>query len=507
VAVDAGTTGVRALVVDELARVVDVAYRELTQHFPRPGWVEHDPEEIWGLVRATLSEVAGRCVDADRRPVAIGITNQRETVVAWDRRDGSPRQRAIVWQDRRTMAACRRLEEEGRRPLIRARTGLVPDPYFSATKMQWLLDEGGVDPDEHLALGTVDAWVLWNLTGGPDRGVFATDTTNASRTMLFDIRALEWSSELAELFGVPIPALPEVRPSAGSFGDVAASGVDDEARLAGVPVMAMLGDQHAALFGQACFEPGMTKVTFGTGTFLVLQAGPEYPGDVDGLVTTLAWDLGPLAAGAPVAYALEGSVFVSGAAIQWLRDGLGVIASAGDLEPLARSVDSAEGVVMVPAFSGLGSPHWDPTARGIVTGLSRGTGRAQLARAMVEALAFQARDVLDAMATTGHAPTEIRVDGGAAVMDLLLEQVADQSQLVVHRPDTVETTAVGAATLAGLAAGQWSSLDELARLWRVAATFEPGPDRATADRRHDAWNRSVGRARHWIGAEQTLVDG
>ncbi len=276
-AIDAGTTGVRALVVDTEARVVDTAYRELTQHFPRPGWVEHDAAEIWSLVRATVGEVATRLADADREAVAVGITNQRETVVAWDRRDGSPLHRAIVWQDRRTLGACRDLEARGLRPLIRERTGLVPDPYFSATKMHWLLDEGGVPPADGLALATVDSWVLWNLTGGPDGGSYATDVTNASRTMLFDIRDRRWSEELAGALGVPLAYLPEVRPSGGEFGRIASSGIDGNGSLAGLPVAAIVGDQHAALFGQACFERGMTKVTFGTGTFVMMLAGPSPP--------------------------------------------------------------------------------------------------------------------------------------------------------------------------------------------------------------------------------------
>ena len=473
-AIDAGTTGVRALVVDSEVRVVDTAYRELTQHFPRPGWVEHDAAEIWSLVRATVGEVAGRLVDAGREAVAVGITNQRETVVAWDRRDGSPLHRAIVWQDRRTLEACRQLEARGLRPLIRDRTGLVCDPYFSATKMRWLLDEGGVPARDGLALATVDSWVLWNLTGGPDGGSYATDVSNASRTMLFDIRDRRWSEELATALDVPLAYLPEVRPSGTEFGRIPASGIDGGGLLAGLPVGAILGDQQAALFGQACFDQGMTKVTFGTGTFVVMQAGASCPDPAEGLLTTMAWDLGGPPGPAGPAYALEGSVFVSGAGVQWLRDGLGVIAAAAELEPLARSVESSDGVVVVPAFTGLGSPVWDPTARGTITGLSRGTGRAHLARALVEAMAFQARDVLDAMASTGIPPTEVRVDGGAAVMDLLLQQLADQSRLVVLRPESVETTALGAAALAGLTVGLWALARRPPRALARALDLLPG---------------------------------
>lgn len=519
IAVDAGTTGVRALVVDDRTRVVDVAYREIAQHYPRPGWVEHDPTEIWECVRSTLDEVAGRLADHGRVARAVGITNQRETVVAWDRRTGSPLHRAIVWQDRRTVTICRELTEAGHLPLVRERTGLVLDPYFSATKMRWLLDEGGLDgavgPGDSLAFGTVDSWVLWNLTGGTDGGVFATDATNASRTLLYDIVVRRWSAELTDLFGVPLGTLPEVRPSCGRFGRLAAGALGGDSPLTGVPVSGMAGDQHAALFGQACFDRGMTKVTFGTGSFVLMNAGPVCPEPVDGLITTLAWDLGTdgdMAIGADggpstdrssVAYALEGSVFVSGAGVQWLRDGLGIIDRAADLEPLARSVASSEGVVVVPAFTGLGSPHWDPGARGTILGLSRGTGRAHLARAMVEAMGFQVRDVIEAMGADSTAPTVLRVDGGASAMDLLLELVADQTQLGVVRPQSVETTAIGAATLAGLAEGVWGSLDELGGLWTEERAFAPRVAAADTEPARQAWLRAVDRSRHWAGEDAT----
>lgn len=511
IAIDAGTTGVRALVVDERASVVDLAYRELHQHFPRPGWVEHDPDEIWRAVRDTLGEVAGRLADAGRVARSIGITNQRETVVAWDRRTGRPLHRALVWQDRRTADRCAALAASGHLPLVRERTGLVLDPYFSGSKMQWLLDEGGVPTGPDLALATVDTWVLWNLTGGTDGGVFATDATNASRTMLFDIVVRRWSPELCDLFGVPATALAEVRPSCGRFGRVAPDVLGGSSPLSGVPVSAMVGDQHAALFGQACFDRGMTKATFGTGSFILMNVGDTCPPPVDGLLTTLAWDLGTdgdVAIGADggprdgrgsLAYAVEGSVFVAGAGVQWLRDGLGIIDASADLEPLARSVDTSEGVVIVPAFTGLGSPHWDPGARGTITGLSRGIGRAHLARAMIEAMGFQVRDVLEAMAGTGTAPSVVRVDGGAAVMDLLLQHLADQARLEVLRPRSVETTALGAATMAGLAEGVWGTLDDLAALWAPDASFTPAGDDAAVDAAHQAWVRSVDRARDWVG--------
>ncbi|HEV3281414.1 MAG TPA: glycerol kinase GlpK [Acidimicrobiales bacterium] len=507
IAVDAGTTGVRALVVDDAARVVDVAYRELGQRFPRPGWVEHDADEIWGLVRSTLDEVVGRLADAGRVVGALGVTNQRETVVAWDRATGRPLHRAIVWQDRRTAKACRELIEAGLLPLVRDRTGLVLDPYFSATKMRWLLGEGGLVAGPDLALGTVDSWVLWNLTGGARGGVFATDTTNAARTLLFDIVVRRWSAELCEIFGVPQAALAEVRPSCGRFGRVTEEVLGAGSPLTDVPIGGMAGDQHAALFGQACFRPGMTKVTFGTGSFVLMNAGPVCPPPVDGLITTVAWDLGDTGAfgsadGDPpsVSYALEGSVFASGAGVQWLRDGLGIIDQAADTEPLARSVPGSDGVVVVPAFTGLGSPHWDPGARGTIVGLSRGTGRAHLARAMVEAMSFQVRDVVDAMAATATAPSLLRVDGGASAMDLLLQLLADQTRLPVVRPRSVETTAVGAATLAGLAEGMWGSLEDLEARWTEDGAFTPLASPAEAEAAHQAWGRAVDRSRRWISS-------
>jgi glycerol kinase len=515
IAVDAGTTGIRALVVDEQARVVDIAYRELTQYFPRPGWVEHDADEIWRLVRETLAEVAGRLGDHDRVARSIGITNQRETVVAWDKGAGRVHHRALVWQDRRTAERCAELAAAGHLALVREQTGLVLDPYFSGTKMQWLLEEGGVPDGPGLVLATVDSWVLWNLTGGTNGGVLATDVTNASRTMLFDIVVRRWSEQLCDLFHVPTSALAEVRPSCGRFGKVVTDALGGDSPLTGVPVSAMIGDQHAALFGQACFDRGMTKATFGTGSFTLMNVGATCPPPVDGLITTLAWDLGPdgdVAIGADggpspgrssLAYAVEGSSFVAGAGAQWLRDGLGIITESAELEPLARSVDSSEGVVLVPAFSGLGSPQWDPGARGTITGLSRGTGRAHLARAMIEAMGFQVRDVLEAMGATGTAPSVVRVDGGAAVMGMLLQHLADQARLEVVRPQSVETTALGAATMAGLAEGVWGSLGDLSDQWTAEASFTPEMDEATAESAHQVWTRSVERSRNWVSGDDS----
>jgi glycerol kinase len=506
VAIDAGTTGVRSVAVDQGGRVADVAYRELTQHFPRPGWVEHDAGEIWDAVRSTLAELGGRLAAAGTQVAAIGITNQRETLVAFDRSSGRPLHRAIVWQDRRTAPMCDELRRAGYLPLVRQKTGLVLDPYFSATKAAWLLQSGELAlaaDDPALSFCTVDSWVLWNLTGGPEGGVYATDPSNASRTMLFDTAELAWSTELCEIFGVPLHTLPEVRPSAGRFGTVALGGHRSSAgAFDGVPVAAILGDQQAALFGQACFSAGMAKVTYGTGSFVLANAGHERPAAPDGLTVSCAWDLGDVSTERDrVAYALEGSAFVSGAAIQWLRDGLGIIEQAGDVGPLAASVPDSGGVVFVPALTGLGSPQWDPAARGTVTGITRGTCRAHLARACVEAMAFQVRDMTDAMAAASlDRITALRADGGAAVMDLLLELQAEQGRTSVARPRSLESTALGAATLAGLVQGVWRSLDELAGLWEADTVFDPRGSAEDADAAHDSWTRAVQKSMGWAEA-------
>jgi glycerol kinase len=488
IAIDAGTTGVRALAIDEAGRPCGMAYRELTQYFPRPGWVEHDADEIFSAVASTLGEVAGRLAAEGRTVAALGLTNQRETVVAWDRRSGRPRHRALVWQDRRTAPRCDELRAAGLEPEIRRATGLVLDPYFSATKLEWLLTEGGVSPSPELAFGTVDAWVCWRLTGGPDGGVHATDPSNASRTLLFDIGRLEWSERLCEVFGIPVSGLPEVRPSSGRIG------VTDPGAAGGlaVPLAGVAGDQQAALFGQACFSAGMTKNTYGTGSFVLMNVGPTLPEPVDGLLTTVAWTL----PGPETAYALEGAIFVTGAAIQWLRDGLGIIAEAAGCGPLAATVPDTEGVYLVPAFTGLGSPYWDPYARGALLGLTRGVGRAHLARAAVEAMAHQTRDVVEAMQAVGGTPiSELRADGGAAVMDLLCQYQADLLGVPVRRPQLAETTALGATYLAGLAEGVWSTPQELAGYWLLEAEFTPAMGQKDADRRQDAWRRAVDRAR------------
>ncbi|HTT87615.1 MAG TPA: FGGY-family carbohydrate kinase, partial [Acidimicrobiales bacterium] len=405
--------------------------------------------------------------------------------------------RAIVWQDRRTARRCDELRQAGHLPYVRDRTGLVLDPYFSATKMAWLLGDGGVRSTDDLVLGTVDSWCIWNLTGGTDGGQVLTDATNAGRTLLYDIRTREWSESLGELFGVPLRALPEVRPSCGRFGTVAGELAGGGSPLAGVPVSGVAGDQQAALFGQACFTPGMAKVTYGTGSFVLANVGATCPPPAEGLLTTVAWDLGARGGDSPVAYALEGAVFVTGAAIQWLRDGLGLIAEAADVGALAERVGSTEGVYLVPAFTGLGSPWWDPYARGTITGITRGSGAAQIARAVVEAIAYQVRDVVDAMGAAGGDVTDLRVDGGASVMDLLLQLQADQLQRPVSRPTTTETTALGAAWLAGLAEGVWGSLEELAGAWSLERAFAPAASKVAADSAHAGWRRAVERSRGW----------
>ncbi len=486
IAIDAGTTGVRALAVDESGQPCSLAYRALNQHFPRPGWVEHDPDEIWQATCATSTEVIA---SIDQPVAAIGITNQRETVVVWDRRTGRPLQRAIVWQDRRTAARCEQLERAGHLELVRDLTGLVLDPYFSATKLEWLLTTGGVPADAGLAFGTVDSWLVWNLTGGAEH---VTDPSNASRTMLYDITALEWSAELCELMGVPPGCLPEVRPSSGRFGLTA----DGSPLGAGIAVSGVAGDQQAALFGQACFTPGQAKNTYGSGSFTLMNLGSDCPAPVEGLLTTVAWVL-DRPDGLSRTYAYEGAMLATGAAVSWLQDSLGLFDEPGAVGPLAESIPDTGGVCFVPALAGLGSPWWDPRARGTVVGITGGTGRAELARAAVESMAYQARDVIETMAAAGVVITDLRVDGGASVMDLLLQFQADQLGVPVIRSGVSETTALGAAYLAGLSEGIWSSLEELAGCWVQAGRFEPAADRSEADRLYDRWLRAVERSRRW----------
>ena len=481
IAIDAGTTGVRARAVFTDGRPSISCYQEFPQYFPQPGWVEHDANEIWSAVHATLTDVIKKI---DQPIAAIGITNQRETIVAWDKQTGKPFGKAIVWQDRRTAQRCQELEPA--LPLVRATTGLVLDPYFSASKIEWMITHGNLPVDDRLAFGTIDSWIIWNLTNG---SAFVTDATNASRTMLFDIRNMCWSKELCELFKVPMNALPTVVPSSGRCALTAEhAGIPK-----GIPISGIAGDQQAALFGQACFDVGTSKNTYGTGSFVLMNVGNTCPQPADGMLTTVAWDLGT---GSPT-YALEGAIFVTGSAIQWLRDGLQIIQHAHEVGPLAQSVNDSGGVVVVPAFTGLGSPWWDPNARGTIIGITRGTTRAHIARAVVESITFQTRDVVDAMASAAAVTVrDMRVDGGAAVMDFMLQMQADLLGVDVLRPTELETTAMGAAFLAGLAEGIWPSLNDVAAAWHLERTFRPDP-KGGESVRYQQWRRAVERSLNW----------
>jgi glycerol kinase len=484
-ALDAGTTGVRAVAFDDQLAVVAEHYRELPQYFPSPGEVEHDPHEIVELAVSTLREVAARVRAKGHEVAALGLTNQRETTVGFDRASGEIFHRALVWQDRRTAAMCHDVETAGHGPAVRETTGLVLDPYFSATKMRWMLDRGLADQARAPSFATIDTWLLWALSGGVEGGTFRTEPSNASRTSLLDLSTLAWSPAMCDLFGVDPSMLAELRPSAGVFGHVAASVVPE---LAGVAITGVLGDQQSALFGQACFTPGLVKATYGTGAFVLASAGDVVPPVVDGLLSTVAWDLGGLGG---VNYALEGSAFVAGAAVQWLRD-LGLITRSSELEGLASTVTDSAGAIFVPAFTGLGSPFWRPDARGALMGLSRGVTSAHVARAVVEALAFQVRAMTDAFRDGGVDVRELRADGGAAAMDLLMGLQATNSRVTVQRSTTLEATARGAASIAGLASGHWASLEELSDRWRAAATFAP-EDPAVVDVGYAAWTRALER--------------
>jgi glycerol kinase len=485
-AIDQGTTGTTCMVVGQDGSILGRAYSEFQQHFPRPGWVEHDAEEIWAVTLAVAREAMAA---AGGEVAGIGITNQRETVLLWDRATGEPVYRAIVWQDRRTAARCRELQAGGAESLVRSRTGLVIDPYFSGTKLEWLLDHV---PDARrraeageLAAGTVDSWLIWKLTGGR---VHATDPTNASRTMLYDIGRHDWDDELLDLLRVPRAVLPEVRPSSGDFGET-------EPGLFGapIPVAGVAGDQQAALFGQGCWRPGLAKNTYGTGAFLLLHTGSERVESGSGLLTTVACD-----AEGQRAYALEGAIFVAGAAVQWLRDGLGLIADAAETADLAGGLDSNEGVYFVPAFVGLGAPHWEPEARGTLLGLTRGTDARHMARAALEAMAFSTRDVLLAMeADSGVAARELAVDGGAAANDWMMQFQADLLDLPVRRPAILDTTALGAAGLAGLATGVWPDAETFLGARPEPHRFTPATDDETRHRLVRGWERAVDTALHW----------
>lgn len=484
-ALDQGTTSSRAIVFGANAEIISTAQREFTQHFPQSGWVEHDATEIWESQR----DVAAQAL-AGRKVSAIGITNQRETTVVWRRDTGAPIARAIVWQDRRTASLCDQLRAEGHAERIRSKTGLVIDAYFSATKVKWLLDNvtGARQAAERgeLAFGTVDCWLLYKLTGGK---VHATDPSNASRTMLCNIHTLEWDDELLTLFDVPRSILPKIVDSSGVMGEA-----DCEGLPAGIPIAGVAGDQQSALFGQACYEVGMAKNTYGTGCFMLMNTGTHAPESRHKLLSTVAWRL----AGKAPEYALEGSVFIAGAAVQWLRDGLGIIKDSSEMEALARSVPDAGGVVFVPAFAGLGTPHWDQQARGTIIGLTRGTTRAHVAHATLEAIACQATEVFQAMRDdTGTSLKELRVDGGATVNGLLMQMQADLLGVPVVRPAVHETTALGAAYLAGLGVGAWKSTQSMASQWRESARWEPKISRDEAGARMRRWADAVARAKGW----------
>ena len=492
-ALDQGTTGSTALVFSGDGTVAGRAYREFRQHYPQPGWVEHDPEELW---RVSLQVMAGAVADSGIDPgelAAIGITNQRETTVIWDRESGVPVHRAVVWQSRQSAAICRRLRADGLEPLFREKTGLLLDPYFSGSKIRWILD---LDPalqrraeSGKLAFGTVDSWLLWKLTGGTARAgaLHRTDPTNASRTLLYDIHLRGWDSELCEVLGVPLAMLPEVHRSSGVFGETEAfDGIP-----AGVPIAGIAGDQQAALYGQGCWEPGQVKNTYGTGCFLVMNTGQNHRISRHGLVTTVCCD----AVGAP-AYALEGSIFIAGAAVQWLRDELKIIEHASEVEALAREIRDNEGVYLVPAFAGLGAPYWDADARGAVLGLTRGAGRPHLARAALESIAYQSRDVVEVMNRESDIPlSELRVDGGASRNDFLMQFQADLLGVPVDRPALIETTAAGAAYLAGLAVGVWNSPADLEEVRATDRRFEPGKDSGKMAELYEGWRQAVERVR------------
>jgi len=487
-AIDQGTTSTRAILFDESGKARASAQREFAQHYPREGWVEHDPEDIWTSTLAVCREaMAARPDDAI---AAIGITNQRETALVWDRKSGKPIHRAIVWQDRRTADACDALKEAGHEPAISAKTGLLLDPYFSATKIAWLLDnvDGARAAAERgeLAFGTVDSFLLWRLTGGR---VHATDATNASRTLLFDIHAQRWDEELLDLFRVPASMLPEVCDCAHHYGDT-----EPEHLGRAIPVAGIAGDQQAATVGQACFSPGMIKSTYGTGAFVVLNTGDEALASTNRLLSTVAYRIG-----GRTTYALEGAIFVAGAAVQWLRDALGVIDDAPQTESLARELADNAGVYLVPAFTGLGAPHWDPRARGAVFGITRGTGPGHFARAALESVCYQTRDLLTAMVDDGAAPPKaLRVDGGMVGNDWLLQFLADVLELDVERPEIIETTALGAAYLAGIQAGVYESFEAVATHWRRDARFTPAMAAEDRARLIEGWGQAVARIRSGI---------
>ena len=488
-ALDQGTTSSRAIVFDHGGAITAVARKEFTQIFPAAGWVEHDPQEIWASQIGVAVEALGRARIAPKDVAAIGITNQRETTIVWDRETGLPIHNAIVWQDRRTADFCERLKKDGAGEMVQAKTGLLIDAYFSASKIRWILDNvAGARAKADvgtLAFGTVDTWLVWKLTGHQRH---VTDVSNASRTMLFNIHTLTWDEELLRLFGVPASMLPEVKSSSEVYGQAASSlGIES------VPIAGIAGDQQAVLFGQMCRTPGMSKNTYGTGCFLLQNIGTTPTRSRQQLVTTVAWQVG-----GRTEYALEGSVFIGGAVVQWIRDGLHLIRTAAEIEPLAASVPDNGGVYLVPAFAGLGAPHWDPYARGTIVGITRGTSSGHIARAALESIAYQVADLLDAMhADAGIPLKELRVDGGAATNNTLMQFQADLLGVPVVRPAVTETTALGAAYLAGLAVGYWKSIDEVSGQWRVDRRFEPTMSRPAVSALRGHWTRALERAKGW----------
>ncbi|TXB62363.1 glycerol kinase GlpK [Phaeodactylibacter luteus] len=489
-ALDQGTTSSRAILFDREGKITATAQREFQQFFPQPGWVEHDPMEIWSSQAAVATEAIAKAKLSASQIAAIGITNQRETTILWDRRTGEPLYPAIVWQDRRTAALCNELKAQGHSEMIREKTGLLPDAYFSGTKIKWILDEvpGAREKAQRgeACFGTVDSWLIWNLTGGASH---LTDITNASRTLLFNIHTQKWDNDLLALLGIPPSILPEVVPSSGPIAKT--SGDIFSARI---PISGIAGDQQAALFGQLCTEPGMAKTTYGTGCFLVMNTGAKPVASSNQLLTTVAWKIAD-----EVSYALEGSVFIGGAAIQWLRDGLQLLSKASDSEGLASSLDSNEGVYFVPALTGLGAPYWDQDARGAFFGLTRGTTRAHMARAALESIAYQVHDVLRAMEKdSGASIRELRVDGGASSNPFLMQFQTDILGSTVLRPQVLETTALGAAYLAGLAVGFWRSKSELQSLWKEDRAFEPAMSREAAEQALKYWQKAVNRAMGWV---------
>jgi glycerol kinase len=486
-ALDQGTTSSRAILFNHDGGIVAVAQKEFRQIFPKPGWVEHDAQEIWATQAGVASEVLHKAGAKVSDVAAIGITNQRETAVVWDRKTGKPVCNAIVWQDRRTASMCDKLRAQKLDKVIQRKTGLVIDAYFSATKVEWMLQNvKGLKARAakgELAFGTIDTWLLWNLTGGK---VHATDVTNASRTMLYDIRKGCWDDELLKIFGVPRSMLPEVKDSSGVFGETSLLG-------GSIPVAGIAGDQQAALFGQVCVKPGMVKNTYGTGCFMLMNTGTKPITSKNKLLTTIAWSIAER-----TEYALEGSVFIAGAAIQWLRDGLGIIKSAPEVEALAASVPDTGGVYLVPAFAGLGAPHWDAYARGTLVGITRGTTAAHIARAALEGIALQVMDILKAMeADSGIKLKELRVDGGASLNNLLMQMQCDLLGVPVVRPKVNETTALGAACLAGLAVGFWKNIADIGKHWQVDRKLKPAMKTAARTKITRGWNRALSRAKAW----------